>query len=67
MIACTQPTPVATMSVAARVSQEMGIKPGDEVGYSVLFKDCKSDNTVIQYMTDDMLVYKLLNEPDLAS
>lgn len=31
-IACTQPRRVAAMSVAARVSQEMGVKLGHEVG-----------------------------------
>jgi len=30
-IACTQPRRVAAMSVAARVSQEMGVKLGHEV------------------------------------
>jgi len=32
-IACTQPRRVAAMSVAARVSQEMGVKLGHEVGH----------------------------------
>ena len=31
-IGCTQPRRVAAMSVAARVSQEMGVKLGNEVG-----------------------------------
>lgn len=35
-IGCTQPRRVAAMSVAARVSQEMGVKLGHEV--SCLFK-----------------------------
>jgi hypothetical protein len=30
-VACTQPRRVAAMSVAARVSQEMGVKLGHEV------------------------------------
>ena len=30
-IGCTQPRRVAAMSVAARVSQEMGVKLGNEV------------------------------------
>lgn len=32
-IACTQPRRVAAMSVAKRVSEEMGVKLGQEVGY----------------------------------
>ena len=30
------------MSVAARVAQEMGVKLGGEVGYSIRFEDCTS-------------------------
>lgn len=33
---------VAAMSVAARVAQEMGVKLGNEVGYSIRFEDCTS-------------------------
>jgi hypothetical protein len=43
------------MSVAARVSQEMGVKLGQEVGYSIRFEDCTSESTVIKYMTDGMV------------
>jgi hypothetical protein len=42
---------VAAMSVAARVSQEMGTKIGQEVGYSIRFENCTSEKTVIKYMT----------------
>ncbi|KAJ7978712.1 ATP-dependent RNA helicase [Quillaja saponaria] len=66
-IACTQPRRVAAMSVAARVSQEMGVKLGHEVGYSIRFEDCTSEKTVIKYMTDGMLMREFLGEPDLAS
>lgn len=44
-IGCTQPRRVAAMSVAARVAQEMDIKLGHEVGYSIRFEDCTSDKT----------------------
>lgn len=67
MIACTQPRRVAAMSVAARVSQEMGVKLGHEVGYSIRFEDCTSEKTVLKYMTDGMLLREFLGEPDLAS
>lgn len=66
-IGCTQPRRVAAMSVAARVSQELGVKLGQEVGYSIRFEDCTSENTVIKYMTDGMLLREFLGEPDLAS
>ncbi|WVZ95241.1 hypothetical protein U9M48_041032 [Paspalum notatum var. saurae] len=66
-VACTQPRRVAAMSVAARVSQEMGVKLGHEVGYSIRFEDCTSEKTIIKYMTDGMLLREFLGEPDLAS
>jgi pre-mRNA-splicing factor ATP-dependent RNA helicase DHX16 len=66
-IGCTQPRRVAAMSVAARVSQEMNSKLGQEVGYSIRFEDCTSEKTIIKYMTDGMLLREFLTEPDLAS
>ncbi|OON20287.1 helicase protein, partial [Opisthorchis viverrini] len=65
-IGCTQPRRVAAMSVAARVSQEMNVKLGGEVGYSIRFEDCTSERTLIKYMTDGMLLREFLLEPDLG-
>uniref|UniRef100_H3G922 RNA helicase n=1 Tax=Phytophthora ramorum TaxID=164328 RepID=H3G922_PHYRM len=67
IIGCTQPRRVAAMSVAARVAQEMDVKLGNEVGYSIRFEDCTSDKTVIKYMTDGMLLREFLTEPDLKT
>jgi HrpA-like RNA helicase len=39
------------MSVAKRVSEEMGVVLGEEVGYAIRFEDCTSPHTVIKYMT----------------
>jgi pre-mRNA-splicing factor ATP-dependent RNA helicase DHX38/PRP16 len=65
MICCTQPRRVAAMSVAKRVSEEMEVKLGGLVGYAIRFEDCTSDETVIKYMTDGILLRESLNEPDL--
>ena len=43
MVGCTQPRRVAAMSVAKRVSEEMDINLGDEVGYAIRFEDCTSE------------------------
>lgn len=43
LIGCTQPRRVAAMSVAKRVSDEMGTKLGDTVGYAIRFEDCTSE------------------------
>lgn len=66
-IGCTQPRRVAAMSVSARVAVEMGVKLGNEVGYSIRFEDCTSERTVLKYMTDGTLHREFLSEPDLAS
>lgn len=71
MIGCTQPRRVAAMSVAKRVSEEMEVKLGEEVGYSIRFEDVTSKvcvlmcwhsvsdmfmfNCIIKYMSDCLL------------
>ncbi|KAJ1919741.1 hypothetical protein H4219_001770 [Mycoemilia scoparia] len=65
VVGCTQPRRVAAMSVAKRVSEEMGVKLGKEVGYAIRFEDCTSSDTIIKYMTDGVLLRECLNEPDL--
>ncbi|XP_067905302.1 pre-mRNA-splicing factor ATP-dependent RNA helicase PRP16 isoform X2 [Heterodontus francisci] len=65
MIGCTQPRRVAAMSVAKRVSEEMNVNLGEEVGYAIRFEDCTSEQTVIKYMTDGILLRESLREADL--
>jgi pre-mRNA-splicing factor ATP-dependent RNA helicase DHX15/PRP43 len=50
LVACTQPRRVAAMSVAARVSEEMDVQLGGEVGYSIRFEDCVSERTLLKYV-----------------
>lgn len=66
-IACTQPRRVAAMSVAKRVSDEMRVNLGSEVGYSVRFDDKSSKKTILKYMTDGMLLREFLLDPFLSS
>ncbi|KAK5165383.1 DEAH-box ATP-dependent RNA helicase prp43 [Saxophila tyrrhenica] len=65
MVACTQPRRVAAMSVAQRVAQEMDVKLGEEVGYSIRFEDMTSPSTMLKYMTDGMLLREAMNDHDL--
>lgn len=64
-IGCTQPRRVAAMSVAKRVAEERGCRLGEEVGYSIRFEDCTSQDTQIKYMTDGMLLREVLMDVDL--
>lgn len=51
MIGCTQPRRVAAMSVAKRVSEEMEVKLGEEVGYAIRFEDCTSEKTIVKCLS----------------
>mmetsp|Transcript_4588 Transcript_4588/g.10051 ORF Transcript_4588/g.10051 Transcript_4588/m.10051 type:complete len:1204 (-) Transcript_4588:149-3760(-) len=64
-IGCTQPRRVAAVSVAKRVSEEMGVELGQEVGYSIRFEDVTCDKTVIKYMTDGVLLRESLMDAEL--
>ncbi|KDD73479.1 hypothetical protein H632_c2133p0, partial [Helicosporidium sp. ATCC 50920] len=64
-VACTQPRRVAAMSVAARVAEEMGVELGREVGYSIRFEDVTSEDTIIKYMTDGVLLRETMVDAEL--
>lgn len=55
------------MSVAKRVSEEMGVKLGQEVGYQIRFEDFTSAKTIIKYMTDGMLLRECLLDSSLSN
>lgn len=61
------PGRVAAMSVAQRVSEEMDVMLGQEVGYSIRFEDCSSPKTVLKYMTDGMLLREAMSDPMLEA
>lgn len=65
MVGCTQPRRVAAMSVAKRVSEEMAVNLGEEVGYAIRFEDSTTEKTLIKYMTDGILLRESLRESDL--
>jgi len=66
LVACTQPRRVAAMSVAKRVSEEMDVKLGAEVGYTIRFEDTTSNKTILKYMTDGMLLREAMTDPNLT-
>ncbi|KAJ7789878.1 P-loop containing nucleoside triphosphate hydrolase protein [Mycena olivaceomarginata] len=66
IIACTQPRRVAAVSVAKRVADEMDVELGRHVGYSIRFENMtEPGTTLIQYMTDGMLLSEVMNDPNL--
>ncbi len=66
LIGCTQPRRVAATSVAARVAEEMGVKLGEDVGYTIRFDDKSSPKTRIKYLTDGMLLREMMLDPLLS-
>ena len=66
-IACTQPRRVAATSVARRVAEELNVTFGREVGCKIRFADQTSDDTVIKFMTDGMLLAELQADPELRA
>ncbi|KAG0304257.1 hypothetical protein BGZ98_005744 [Dissophora globulifera] len=68
VVACTQPRRVAATTVAQRVADEMHVKLGMEVGYTIRFEDCTDPggSTRIKYMTDGMLFREALMDPLLS-
>jgi pre-mRNA-splicing factor ATP-dependent RNA helicase DHX15/PRP43 len=66
LVACTQPRRVAAMSVAQRVADEMDVKLGEEVGYSIRFEDMTGPKTMLKYMTDGMLLREAMHDHEMS-
>ncbi|KNE91946.1 hypothetical protein PSTG_14659 [Puccinia striiformis f. sp. tritici PST-78] len=49
-VVVTQPRRVAAISLATRVSEEVGCKLGTTVGYTVRFDDCSDHKTRLKYV-----------------
>ncbi len=65
-IACTQPRRVAALSIAKRVSEELRIKYGREVGSKIRFSDETSQETRIKFLTDGMLLAEIQSDPSMS-
>ncbi|KAI4312226.1 hypothetical protein MLD38_037063 [Melastoma candidum] len=67
VIACTQPRRLAVQAVASRVAEEMGVKLGEEVGYTIRFEDATNPGTtVIKFLTDGVLLREMMGDPLLT-
>ena len=59
MIGHTQPRRIAASSVANRISDELAVTLGEQVGFQVRFKDESGDKTLIKLMTDGILLAEI--------
>jgi len=60
-----EPRRLAARLTAARVASERGERLGDTVGYSVRFEDVSGPKTRIRYVTEGVLLRRLLAQPEL--
>ncbi|XP_073274665.1 probable pre-mRNA-splicing factor ATP-dependent RNA helicase DEAH9 isoform X2 [Primulina huaijiensis] len=67
VIAFTQLRRLAVQTVAYRVAEEMSVKLGEEVGYTIRFEDItNNDLTRIKSLTDGVLLRKMMDDPLLS-
>jgi ATP-dependent helicase HrpA len=67
LIGCTQPRRLAARSVARRVAEELGTQLGDKVGFQVRFTDQVSEQSLIKFMTDGILLAETQGDPWLST
>ena len=60
-----QPRRIAAVMLANRVAEERGGQPGGEIGYQTRFESAVSKETQLCFMTDGILLRRLLSEPEL--
>lgn len=61
-----QPRRLAARMLAKRVAEEREVRLGDEVGYQVRFENCVSKETRIRFVTEGILIRKLIDDPSLS-
>src|SRR5262245_31705554 len=60
-----QPRRLPTRMLAAWVAQARGVKLGSEVGYQMRFENITSAGTRICYLTEGVLLRRMLTDPNL--
>lgn len=65
-ILVSEPRRLAARLVARHVATELGERPGETVGYSVRFEDVSSAATKVRYVTEGVLIRRLLEDPELS-
>lgn len=70
-IICTQPRRISAVSLANRVSQELGDKPPGSInslcGYRIRFESCITHTTCLTYCTTGVVLRQLHSDPELKN
>lgn len=61
-----QPRRIAARMLASRVADERNVRLGEEIGFQVRFENAVSRNTRVRFVTEGILIRKLIDQPDLA-
>ena len=67
LVGCTQPRRLAARSMARRVAEELNVTLGDQVGYQVRFTERVSEDSLIKFMTDGILLAETQRDPWLSA
>jgi ATP-dependent helicase HrpB len=60
-----EPRRIAAISASQRIADENGWKLGEEVGYQVRFENKSSPRTKLLFLTEALLLRRLLRDPEL--
>ncbi|MBX9769188.1 MAG: DEAD/DEAH box helicase, partial [Bdellovibrionales bacterium] len=60
-----QPRRVAVFGLAKRIAEEQGWRMGDTIGYQVRMEKNSSAATRVEFITEGILIRRLLNDPEL--
>ncbi len=60
-----QPRRLPTLLAARRVAEELGEEPGERIGYAVRFEERSSARTRVRFVTEGVLLRRLLAAPTL--
>ncbi len=65
-ILVSEPRRLAARLAAERVAEERGERVGETVGYSIRFEDVGGPRTRVRFVTDGVLLRRLLDDPELT-